>query len=650
MLVFMESSKGPGYSEQNSELTGYKHIDNEAAEQRFNTIVSGFIDGASCLEVVYDSAGEVIDFVITDINQAAAQFFDQPKEELVGQLLSEVIPPHRTQFVLPRVTEVFLSGKSKEIEEDLWVGETQHQIIQQLIPFSEGVFAIVKDVTESRLAQAALRDSQEYLSSVIANAPIIIYELDCDGNFKLSAGRSLIQIGLRAGEAVGQSIFDFFNEDSPEVTAFLKALNGETVTTQTQLANGYFTSRYTPRFDEQGEIVGVLGVSYDITEQHLAEQKLQQAQRLEAVGQLTGGIAHDFNNLLAVIIGNLDLLSIKAELSDEAQGLIEQAIGASQRGSMLTKRLLAFSRQQVLQPQRTNVTELLNGMIGLLERTFSENIDIKCEAPTQLWDAHIDPSQLENAVLNLCVNARDAMPNGGQLRIIAENRSVADATDLSLQPGDYVRISVIDNGCGIAEDVQKLVFEPFFSTKEAGKGSGLGLSMVYGFVEQSGGAVLLDSKLGDGSRFDIYLPRSHVDHSDLTQPRGEDSIAIQGRGERVLVVEDDNAVRDLVVKVLASLNYKVEQADNAEEALKIIENQPDIDVLFSDIVLPGKHSGIQLARLAQTKFPRLKILMTTGYARGSDQVDMASLPQLQLIRKPFQIEQLGRQIRMLLDQ
>jgi PAS domain S-box-containing protein len=646
----MDYGKQPSEADRTSNVPKPTGLDEDSAEHKLSTIIRGFVDGATCLDAVFDSGGNVNDFIITHINERAARFYAQPQDVLIGKLLSEVLPEQRAQYILSRIKEVFLSGQSIEIDEELLVADGPLQVIQQFIPFGSGVLAVVKDVTAAHRAQIALRDSQEYLSSVIANVPIIIYEIDRQGQFKLSAGRSLAQIGLAAGEAVGQSIFDFFPQDSHEVVAFQKALLGETVNTHTRLGDGYFTSRYTPRFDEKGNIGGVLGVSYDITEQHNAEQKLHQAQRLEAVGQLTGGIAHDFNNLLAVVIGNLDLLSIRSDLDDSAHELIQQAMGASQRGSMLTKRLLAFSRQQVLQPQNTDIAVLLDGMMGLLERTFAENISITCDLATDLWRTHIDPSQLENAVLNLCVNARDAMPDGGQIVISGDNQilQTAQASELGLVPGEYVRISVTDTGCGIADEVQKLVFEPFFTTKDAGEGSGLGLSMVYGFVEQSGGILHLTSALGSGSRFDLYFPRS-ADESPTDKQTRQENRALQGRGERVLVVEDDRAVRDLVVKVLRSLNYTVHEAAEAQSGLAILAERGDIDLLFSDIVLPGEISGIQLARRVQHTYPNLKILMTTGYARDSDQAELAALPELQMIRKPFHIEDLGRKLRVLLD-
>ncbi|MEP5766660.1 MAG: PAS domain-containing protein [Halieaceae bacterium] len=626
-------------------------MSDENNNDKFKAILNGSLDSMYYLLPVLDADGEVSDFRCADVNAAGAELLGLDQEKIIGSCISNHLTSERADSLLQRLAAARKSGQAVESEEEMVLGPRSVFVREQIIPLPEGILVQVRDITGSRRAQQDLRDSQEYLASVIANIPVILYELDRDGVFKLSTGRSLSQIGLAPGEAVGKSMTDYFPDGSPEVAAFQRALTGESFTTQTTLGDGYFDSRYTPRYDDAGNIVGVLGISYDITEQRLAEEQLRRAQRLDAVGQLTGGIAHDFNNLLAVILGNLDLLEKLAKEDDDAARFIQRAIAATERGATLTRRLLAFSRKQLLEPSITDTNDLVAGMLAMLSRTLPENIVIAFEPADDLWQIHIDAPQLEHAVLNLCLNARDAMPEGGKLSIQTRNISLAgeEAQRINIEPRDYVELLVKDTGCGIPEDLREVIFEPFYTTKEVGKGNGLGLSMVYGFIDQSGGAIDLSSETGAGTGIRLLLPTSEAKSLARTPTSDSRRFIANGTGERILVVEDDSDVRQFVSDALSALNYEVVQARNGDLALQWLDRGEPLDLMFSDIVLPGELSGIELTRHALTLRPGLNVLLTTGYAKDASAGDLETLSHLEVLPKPYRTADLARKLRTLLD-
>lgn len=352
----------------------------------------------------------------------------------------------------------------------------------------------------------------------------------------------------------------------------------------------------------------------DVTEYRNTEAQLRQAQKMEAVGQLTGGIAHDFNNLLTVVIGNLQLLEESSTQGLEDKELIGDALASATRGADLTRRLLAFGRQQVLEPTITDVSVLAADMLQLLQRTLGESISVVLTSGEPSLLAKVDASQLENAVLNLAINARDAMPDGGRLKI--ETRAAIVGAGESpvaaeMAPGEYVVLSVSDTGEGIAPDLLSRVFDPFFTTKEIGKGSGLGLSMVYGFVKQSQGWVRIDSELGEGSCVELYFPRVQAAELSDSDPVASVKVLPAGR-ETILVVEDDTAVRSLATRMLGKLGYRVLEADGGPPALEILNSDEPIDLLFTDVVMPGM-GGPELAEEARKCRPGLRVLFTTGF-------------------------------------
>lgn len=370
------------------------------------------------------------------------------------------------------------------------------------------------------------------------------------------------------------------------------------------------------------------------------QRSIQHAQRLESVGQLTGGVAHDFNNLLAVITGCLELLKVRAGENRPVIELADRALTAAERGAALVQRLLAFSRRQMLNPEPTDVNSLVVDVLELSRRSLGEHIEIETQLSEELWSVLVDASQLENAVLNLVINARDAMPDGGILMVSTERFRV-DAPEDGLVVGDYVKIAVSDTGSGIPREHLGRVFEPFFTTKETGRGSGLGLSMVYGFVTQSHGAVRIHSEAEAGTTVELFLPRvGFVPNEEIE----ESSEQPRGRGELVLVVEDDLAVRRTVVSVLEELGYRVLEASTAADAFELLQ-QTKVDLLLTDVVLGGTASGPELVQRAVERIPELNIIFMTGYA---DQHLSAVGRDAHILKKPFRAPELARLLREVL--
>ncbi|MBE7184235.1 MAG: response regulator [Methylobacterium mesophilicum] len=371
-------------------------------------------------------------------------------------------------------------------------------------------------------------------------------------------------------------------------------------------------------------------------------------QKMEAVGQLTGGIAHDFNNMMAVVIGGLNLLQRRLARGDtDVSRFIDGAMDGAERAAALTQRLLAFSRQQPLTPEAVDSNAMLEGMIELLSRTLGDNIRIETLLERDVWRTRADPSQLENAILNLCVNARDAMPDGGQLTLQTGNVSLEGDAAQGVEPGHYVRITVTDTGSGMSDDVIAKAFDPFFTTKGVGKGTGLGLSQVFGFIRQSGGQVRISSAIGSGTTVSIFLPRFQGETDAL--PRARQALSTEGAkaGEIVMVVEDEERVRAFSIDALRELGYAVVETGNATEALRMIESGEPVDLLFTDIMMPDM-SGRQLSELALKARPGLKVLFTSGYT-GSQVMGDRAFDTRGLLPKPFSLEQLAAKIREALD-
>ncbi|MCC5872028.1 MAG: PAS domain S-box protein [Gammaproteobacteria bacterium] len=401
-----------------------------------------------------------------------------------------------------------------------------------------------------------------------------------------------------------------------------------------------------------------VGTLRDLTQRQAMQAQLFQAQKMEAIGQLTGGVAHDFNNLLTVIVSNLSSL---LEHSDdpEARQWVEETLSAAHRGSTLTQRLLAFSRQQPLAPQRVDVANLIQGLERLLERTFAEHYEVSVTAAENLWTCTVDPGHLEAALLNLAVNARDAMPDGGSIRIETANLEFGSGQRFGSEtpdPGDYVAITVIDSGTGMTDEVMINAFEPFFTTKAFGQGSGLGLSMVFGFVKQSGGHVRIESELGVGTRVTLLLPRAEPATTEHAAP-GAAPVAVPEPvpnpdeqpekplpGTRILMVEDDPLVGSSTRRMLERAGYDVTLAADGQSALDLLEEAGPFDLLFTDVVMPGSMNGRDLAHRARGRWPLLKILFTSGYT-DTDLFDGEPSTPVHFLQKPYSREVLARTIR-----
>src|SRR5256714_7449246 len=463
-------------------------------------------------------------------------------------------------------------------------------------------------------ADAALRANQAQFASIIHHAPMMVSIKDKEGRYTFVNAAFEKFTGRNASAMLGKTVADF---NPPEFAAMVAAEDRAALENRgpvqreftTPNASGARTALLVkfPVFDDRGEITGVGTVMADITEQKRTESQLAQAQRIEAIGQLTGGIAHDFNNLLTSILLNADVLA--GVLDDRLRPLAEAVRMAAERGADLTRRLLVFGRRQMLEPRPTDLKELLTGMEALMHRTLGEHIEIRWQHGTDLWSATVDPGQLENAVLNLAVNARDAMPNGGQLTI--ETANVEFDTEQAaaypeIKAGQFVMIAVGDTGSGMPADVVARAFEPFFTTKDVGKGTGLGLSMVYGFVKQSGGHARIYSEVGIGTVVRIYLPRSGA--ARRAASLAPTTAAELPRGsETILFVEDDPMVREHTGRQIVGLGYAVLAAENGAEALALVENGNVPDLLFTDVVMPGGINVRQLALRLRERRPRLRV-------------------------------------------
>ena len=407
-----------------------------------------------------------------------------------------------------------------------------------------------------------------------------------------------------------------------------------------------------------GEPRRIVVSARDVSDSRKLEEHLRHAQKMEALGQLTGGVAHDFNNMLTLMLGGLDTIDRQAaQLPNSApkakiERAKEMALQGVQRARSLTARLLAFSRRQALAPQAVDANALVLGLLDLLQRTLGETIALKTILADDLWRAFVDPGQLENALINLALNARDAMPRGGKLAIETANR-VLDADRVAVlperaEPGEYVMIAVTDTGVGMDDETRLKAFDPFFTTKEIGKGTGLGLSQVYGFTRQSGGAVEIESAPGRGASIRIFLPRQASLTPELTA-RARFDLTRPGGRESILVVEDDDSVRAYATESLRELGYRVAEASSGRSALELLEHAPPLDLLLTDVVMPGGYNGRELADEAVKRRPGLKVLYMTGYSRDAILRHGRLAPGVHVIGKPFSLAELAEKVRERLD-
>ena len=517
------------------------------------------------------------------------------------------------------------------------------------------LYGALQDVTERKQAERTLRDTRDFFGATLDAMPALVMHINYQQRLTYCNQSPLrAAFGLPANY-LGQSLLSVLDsqQQSDLIHGIQQALAGEAGSLVRALVmqdeHRQVLCSFLPQ--RHGEaMVGCFMVLSDVTELKMLEARLYQAEKMQAVGQLTGGVAHDFNNLLGVILGNLQL--IERDVVDDAavSRKLATAMRAAMRGADLTKRLLSFARRQVLDPVIIDVGQQLHQFAELIQRTLGDTVEMRLDMAPDLWSVKVDQGQLENAILNLVINSRDAMPNGGCLTVSAQNFH-PDAsffrTHADLEQGEYVCISVTDTGQGIPPQVLSRVFEPFFTTKEVGKGSGLGLSMVHGFVKQSGGTVLVHSELGKGTRMSIVLPRADDEQTILSDTLTQR--ALPGGTEVILVVEDDTDLRATTGLALQQLGYSVLEASNGDTAIQVLHEAPQIDMLFTDVIMPGVILGPELAARARAIKPDIKVLMTTGYQGDPLLAKAGSLAQEAMIAKPYRNEELALKLRELLD-
>jgi PAS domain S-box-containing protein len=513
--------------------------------------------------------------------------------------------------------------------------------------------SFVNEAIQLLRALDSARWSETRLREIIDNSPSLIALNDLQGRylvvnrqFEEWHGRSPREVvGSRPDEVFSATIARLY-ESRVAVLDDNRIVEEETeIVFQDGTAHTVLVTRFPVR-GTGGRSIGIGTIATDVTDRRRAEERLRHSQQMEALGQLTGGIAHDFNNLLAVIVGNLDLLREKFSDQDVRRELIDDSLSSAASGRDLVQRLLAFGRRQRLQPEPTDVNKIALELSRVLERTLGETIEIRWVLNDDLWPITVDKSQLETSLLNLMFNARDAMMRGGQLTIESKNVVVHQPVGEheTIAPGDYVTLAVTDTGTGMTPLVAAQALQPFFTTKESGNGSGLGLSMVYGFVKQSGGYVMIDSKLRHGTCVTLYLPRARNDFA-LVEGPSVDEVDLRAHGERILVVEDKRIVRKMANAILTRLGYAVLEAENAPEALELLQREPQVHLLLTDILLTGHLNGFELAKEATRRRPELKVLFMSGYAEsGRPQHDDLGVRPL-VIDKPFTKEALARKVR-----
>jgi PAS domain S-box-containing protein len=491
------------------------------------------------------------------------------------------------------------------------------------------------------------------LAVMVEKMPAVLWTTDAELKITSAMGAGLDALGLRALEPIGLPILDFFftqDSEAPPVVAHRKALEGESVAYEVTWKDRRFESHVQPFRDGEGAIQGVIGVALDITERERLTDQLRQSQKMQAVGELAGGVAHDFNNLLMVVKGHSQLLLDRMPESSPLRLSVEQVEKAADRAAALTRQLLAFSRKQVLQPRVMDLNDTVAGMIRMFSRVIGENIQMAFVPGGKLGRVKADPGQIEQVLLNLVVNARDAMPGGGRLTIETSNvelDSGYSATHTSFEPGLYVMLTVTDTGCGMDAQTQARMFEPFFTTKGPGKGTGLGLATVYGVVKQSGGYIYVYSEVGRGTTFKIYLPQVTA-KLDVTSPDAEKRRSSRGT-ETILFVEDEQSVRELVRDFLVGAGYCVLEASDGVQGLKVAAaHHGPIHMLITDVVMPHL-SGPQLAAKLSTQRAGLKTLFISGYT--DDTVFRHGVLEggVAFLQKPFNLKALALKIREVLS-
>lgn len=646
----------------------------------FDTMDEGF-----CIIEFFDGPhGPLSDYVHVLANAAYAKHAGIPN--VVGQKLREMVPDEADDWVA-RYGAVLRTGAPLHFEQELVAtGHVLSVTTFRVEPAEKRQVAVLfKDVTERRRAEQALQRLNEELeqrvnaalaerrlfAELVDHSVVNVHVLDNDMRWLAINRQAKLDFQLLFGKTpeIGDCLTDLIDDglhgQALNLTLWKRALAGEQFVEVGTFGREPLARHYELRFnalrDHEGEIQGAFLFAYDITERvqeqdrlAKAEEALRQAQKMEAVGQLSGGIAHDFNNLLGGILGAQELMRQRLDQSrfDALEPLLELSSGSAQLASSLVHRLLAFSRQQTLQPCSTQVATLVAGMEELLRRTIGPEITLNSQFASQLWPTFIDPPQLESALLNICINARDAMPAGGLIDIIGDNLQIdeAQAQALEIPAGEYVRLSIVDNGKGMSAEVAERAVDPFFTTKPIGQGTGLGLSMTYGFVRQSGGQLRVLSVLGEGTRIELLFPRHH-EQPKAPAPKARDTRLEKSStaARRILLIEDQAALRMVVGEVLEELGYQVDAFENGPTALAHLQRGERPDLLLSDIGLPGGLNGRQVAERCRERYPDIKVLFITGYDESAALSDGQLLQGTLVLTKPFELEVLAERVRELLE-
>ncbi len=630
------------------------------------------------------------DHVVEFVNDTHRRVFGS--DDWIGKPIRDAFPSIAGQGFFEQLDKVYASGevfqadnaelrfrRSAEGPEELRYLSFIYAPITGETGAVTGVFCDGFDVTEAHMAQVALKTSETRLRELNAElerkviqrsqargltwqvTPDLMGALNSHGYFETSNPAWQTMLGWSEDEVASMSIFEMLHPDDVERTR-----EGFELTQRGQPAIR-FPNRYRCK-DGSYRWVSWVGVpedgmvyctGRDITEEKAAESELlmaqdalRQAQKMEAVGQLTGGIAHDFNNLLQGITGALERVQHRLAEGriNEVDRFLTAAADSANRAAALTHRLLAFSRRQTLDPRPTDANRLIGGMEDLIRRTMGPGVNVEVVGAAGLWPIRVDASQLENSLLNLCINARDAMPGGGKLTIETANKWMDErvSKDRELPPGQYVSLCVTDTGSGMTPEVIERAFDPFFTTKPLGQGTGLGLSMIYGFVRQSGGQVRVYSEVGSGTTMCLYFPRHLGVADEAGKPRTAEAVE-HGSGEAVLVVDDERTVRMLVAEVLAEAGYKVIEARDGASAMEVLQSDTRVDLLVTDVGLPGGMNGRQVADAARTLMPGLKVIFITGFAEnaviGGGQLGSG----MEILAKPFAMSTLARKVREMIE-